>query len=987
MSRQRLVSECSSFFFVLLVFMPFGQFGKLHGGSPTAVRSPKTLVSIDSDQFRINGELTYRGRVWKGQKIEGLLMNSRMVQATFDDRNPETRLRWAYPDTKAWDANRNTQEFLDQMENWRKSGLLCMTVNLQGGSPEGYSRTQPWHNSGINSDGSLEPKTMDRMKRVIQRADDLGMVLILGLYYFGQDQRIANEASVIAGVDNTIDWIVENRFTNLLIEINNECDAPVYDHDILKPGRVHELIERSKARSANAGLPLLVGTSYGGNKIPTSNVVKSSDFLLIHGNGVKDPKRIVEMVRETRLLDGYRPMPILFNEDDHFDFDKDENNFTAAISEYASWVNWKISSDRKRGFQSKLQEITGSKPNLQIAPNTGPDVAATTKSSPLKDLDGHFPWSPSTDIASWEKRSDELRMQLKVSLGMWPMPTLPVPSAKVYGTVSMEGYSVSKITIPSLHGLIVTGSLYTPAGHEPNGNKKVPAILCPHGHWDNGRFYHASDKEVGQLLATGAERFESAARNHMQARCVQLARMGCIVLQYDMLGYADSQQISLDRAHRFGLAGPNPSVDAGKWLLYSPEAEGHLQSVMGLQTINTLQAFEYLHSRTDVDPKKIAITGASGGGTQSFVAAALEPRIAAAFPAVMVSTGMQGGCTCENACCLRVGTGNVEIAALIAPRPLGLTAADDWTRSMPKDGYPELVKHFAMLNAKDRLSFFPAVHFPHNFNHVSRVAFYGFVNKHFGLGLSEPILETDFQLLRKDQLTVWDVDHPIPPSGIEFEADMLQKWRDDTEKQQLADPRLKTAGWSAILKQAESIAASLTVEAVYKPSGIVEKRVVDSNGIAVGGLFVEPNKPATTRLRLLDSSDWLTKQETSTMWVGDSLGLPLANLQPKVKNPRPAGSYTYGYNPPQMVRRLGVLLSLIDNMADSPSVDSTLQDGKPLPVVLETNGSNAVLAKAAAFLRPTKVSGSSDPILRDVSLIDSIYHPDFVPGALRYAVP
>ncbi len=132
-----------------------------------------------------------------------------------------------------------------------------------------------------------------------------------------------------------------------------------------------------------------------------------------------------------------------------------------------------------------------------------------------------------------------------------------------------------------------------------------------------------NDNEVKNLLATGAERFESAARNHMQARCVQLARMGCVVFQYDMLGYADSQQIDFNRAHRFGLAGPNPPVEDDGWLLYSPTAEGHLQSNMGLQTINTLQSFEFLASRPDVDPSKIAITGASGGGTQTFIAAAL----------------------------------------------------------------------------------------------------------------------------------------------------------------------------------------------------------------------------------------------------------------------------------------------------------------------------------------------------------------------------
>src|SRR5262245_49986501 len=116
-----------------------------------------TTVGIDGDKFLINGKPTYAGRNWNGHKIEGLLLNSRMVQATFDDRNPATVARWAYPDTGKWDANRNTAEFVAEMPTWRKHGLLAITLNLQGGSPQGYSKDQPWHNSAINADGTLDP--------------------------------------------------------------------------------------------------------------------------------------------------------------------------------------------------------------------------------------------------------------------------------------------------------------------------------------------------------------------------------------------------------------------------------------------------------------------------------------------------------------------------------------------------------------------------------------------------------------------------------------------------------------------------------------------------------------------------------------------------------------------------------------------------------------------------------------------------------------
>jgi hypothetical protein len=351
----------------------------LSANAPAAEPKRSTVVSIKKDQFFINRQPTYKGRTWNGNSIEGLLMNSRMVQATFDDRNPDTRARWAYPDTKKWDPDRNTAEFIEMLPNWRKQGLLAVTLNLQGGSPEGYSKVQPWHNSAINTDGTLDEKYLARLTKVIDKADELGMVVILGLYYFGQDERVKDEKAVIAGVDAAVDWLIAKKYTNVIVEVNNECDVKAYDHDILKPARVHELIQRVKTRSTEKNHPLLAGTSYGGKGIPKPNVVKASDFLLLHGNGAKEPAIITEMVQKTRKVEGYRPMPILFNEDDHFKFDKPDNNLSAAVKEYASWgyfdfrvkgegfeegyqsvpVNWKTNSERKKGFFKLLSEITG----------------------------------------------------------------------------------------------------------------------------------------------------------------------------------------------------------------------------------------------------------------------------------------------------------------------------------------------------------------------------------------------------------------------------------------------------------------------------------------------------------------------------------------------------------------------------------------------------------------------------------------------------
>ncbi|MCI0376657.1 MAG: hypothetical protein L0215_03545 [Gemmataceae bacterium] len=336
----------------------------------------KTDVAIQGDMFLINGKPTYAGRTWNGKKIEGLLFNSRMVQGIFDDINLETRKLWAYPDTGKWDPERNTREFIAAMPEWRRHGLLAFTMNLQGGSPQGYLKNQPWHNSALTEKGELRPVYMKRLERILDKADDLGMVVILGLFYFGQDERLEDEAAVLRGVDTAIRWVFERGYRNILIEVNNECNVR-YDHAILKPARVHELIERIQKMAKN-GRRLLVSTSYGGGVIPGEDVVRAADFLLLHGNGVGDPARIADMVKKTRQVKGYQPKPILFNEDDHFDFDKPSNNFVAAISEYASWgyfdfrmkdegfdegfqsvpVNWGIASARKRGFFDLLRSIT-----------------------------------------------------------------------------------------------------------------------------------------------------------------------------------------------------------------------------------------------------------------------------------------------------------------------------------------------------------------------------------------------------------------------------------------------------------------------------------------------------------------------------------------------------------------------------------------------------------------------------------------------------
>ncbi|MGN6757634.1 MAG: hypothetical protein ACTHMJ_14725 [Thermomicrobiales bacterium] len=344
----------------------------------------KTEVAIDGEQFLINGRPTYAGRVWRGHSIEGLLINSRMVQAVFDDLNPETRDRWAYPDTGVWDPERNVNELLAMAPEYRRHGVLALTINLQGGSPEGYSKEQPWLNSAFTPAGDLRPDYLDRLRRVLDRLDEVGMVAIVGLFYFGQDERLHDEAAVRRAVDNITGWLLEQDYRHVIVEIANECDVARYEHEILQPHRIHELIAQVRD-TTHAGHRLLAGTSYRGRSIPGDAVLRVSDLALLHGNGVTDPAYIGEMVERTRALPGYRPMPIVFNEDDHFNFDQPANNFLTAIAHRASWgffdpaegaggrgahsdyvggfqnvpVNWTINTDRKRAFFALAREIAG----------------------------------------------------------------------------------------------------------------------------------------------------------------------------------------------------------------------------------------------------------------------------------------------------------------------------------------------------------------------------------------------------------------------------------------------------------------------------------------------------------------------------------------------------------------------------------------------------------------------------------------------------
>ncbi len=589
-----------------------------------------------------------------------------------------------------------------------------------------------------------------------------------------------------------------------------------------------------------------------------------------------------------------------------------------------------------------------------------------TASPQLRDLNAHCPFTPPQSPDDWMSRADDLRLQINVSLGLHPEILLPDVQPDVYGLVQREGYVIQRITFDSLPGLKVTGNLYLPDPMPKDA--RIPGILCPHGHWNGARFRIAPISEQEEALATGGERFRNAAAHHIQARCVQLARMGCGVLHWDMIGYCDSQQISQQRAHGFANQPRDIEVTPEGWLLFSPLAEGNLQSILGLQALATKRAIDALLTMEFIDPNRIAITGASGGGTQSFLGAVTDERIKVAFPAVMVSTGMQGGCTCENAALLRVGTNNAEIAALIAPRPLGMTAADDWTATMPIDGFPEIQSVYQLLGAPKNVALFPSLHFGHNFNHVSRVSMYGWMNEHLHLGFRTPVLESDFQPALADELTVWDDNHPKPNGGLEFERSLMKRWAELSSSSVQANSDSIADGWRVCL----GLTAYPTIESEHTTA---------SNELAFtsaefGSWHVSRQATASSGIQLR-----LIGEQGDTTLGFESLG---AAPQPLVDSPRLAAAYTFGYNLPLFARHARQLAATL-KACHLGKVAGEIQE-----IEVIASGVDAAVAMAAIFC--LQQSGATDStITRKLKLdgfrfagADSIRAPSFLPGAVKY---
>jgi len=630
---------------------------------------------------------------------------------------------------------------------------------------------------------------------------------------------------------------------------------------------------------------------------------------------------------------------------------------------------------------------------------------------PPKDLNGYFPLTVPKSKEEWTKRADAVKRQIAVAEGIWPTPERTPLNVVIHGRIDKGDYTVEKVYFESVPGFFVTGNLYRPKIK----TGKVPGVLFPHGHWNDGRFIDIGRPAVRKEIVIGSERFENGGRSLLQALPVQCARMGCVCFHYDMIGYADSQQLSFELGHRFAKQRPEMN-NAESWGLFSPQAEANLQSIMGLQTWNSVRALDFLLDLPEIDATRIAVTGASGGGTQTMLLAGIDPRVTVSFPAVMVSTAMQGGCTCENASCLRVDTGNIEFAGLFAPKPQGMTAANDWTKEMATKGFPELKQLYALLGAPRNVELVNNIHFNHNYNYVNRAAFFAFINKHFKLGLEEPVVEEDYDRLTRDEMTVWDVAHPKPESGPEYERKLCRYLAYAAQKQLDAIQPMDAASlgkWREVVGGAfESIVGgSLPAKSDLE---LAEAEKVDSGSFTrYVGLVKNKKEGTELPMVLLRPSNWngraviwLADQGKSALFAGDGsptsdvkrlldagfavFGIDLlyqgeflpqgepAEKNRIVKNPREFAGYTYGYNYALLAQRAHDVLTVVSFIKNHPAVQPTSIE------IIAVDGTAPIAAAALARAEGNVSRAALDTRGFRFGKLTDYLDASFLPGGGKY---
>ena len=623
-------------------------------------------------------------------------------------------------------------------------------------------------------------------------------------------------------------------------------------------------------------------------------------------------------------------------------------------------------------------------------------------------LHDYHPFRSQTDGEDWGVRKQEIRSRIQLAAGLMPFPEKTPLNAQQFGAVQRDGFQVERVFFESFPGHFVTGSLFTPTGDSLAiglVDGKRPGVLCPYGHWTDGRFFDQEERSgiegVRRELAIGAERFQAAAHNPIIARCVHLARMGCVVLAFDMIGYADSVQLE---EHRRGSREEMNFPEPGQWGFVSPQATLRLQTLFGLQTWNSVRALDYLTQFERVDSERLLVSGASGGATQTMILAAIDDRVDAAFPAVMLSTAMQGGCTCENSYYLRIGQGNVDIGAAFAPKPLGITSADDWTIELETKGHPDLKALYQRLKVPGNYSAHFNTHFKHNFNQVSRAQMYDFVNRHFDLGFESPVLERNYKRLLKEDLTVFTEGAPLMKSyqtGDDHERALNAAWADGSDRAlQRAlggEGDWLSEGWDIILRAGKVRDTKASFE--------LKDKTMDGDILRMNGTISRDSDGDTFWAQAHYPSNWSGKvvirlenngTEASVDEVGDHVVL-IPNLYGQndelAVNAATVNSgkkevtadswqrspvYFYGYNDSVFVRRVHDVVSTVAMVRDHPQWDVK-------EIKIEANGALAAVALAAKVILGDQIhSVAADLGDFRFQSVDSHWDDFMVPGSLKY---
>jgi hypothetical protein len=387
-----------------------------------------------------------------------------------------------------------------------------------------------------------------------------------------------------------------------------------------------------------------------------------------------------------------------------------------------------------------------------------PDAVRDLRSEQAKHTNTVFTMAEFASVSEWEDFGEQLRRRILLSSGLLPLPDKTPLKAKIFDRVQHDDYSVEKVHFEAYPGLLVTGNLYRPVGDGP-----FPGIICPHGHWSKGRL-------------------EDGERGSIPARGITLARMGAVVFMYDMIGYVDSKQFK----HNWG-------GEAEKLWAIHPFA---------MQLWSSVRALDFMETLPSVDKDRLACTGASGGGTQTFALMAIDPRVKVSAPVNMISSRMQGGCLCENAPILRLANSNMEVGAMMAPRPMiMISATGDWTRETPRVEFPAIQSVYALYGAADRLE---NVHVDagHNYNQDSREGVYRFFAKWL-LGRDDyaDFTEPPYELESDENLRVFPGDDAPKgyPNRDEVIASVIAERKAKSEKTLKENPALYKTVFSDIM--------------------------------------------------------------------------------------------------------------------------------------------------------------------------------------------